>query len=174
MKQQHITDEELIDYLRGELDPAKDASILAHLESCADCRAQYDAQAQLTETLRGFARESERDLPQGVVASIWDAVERVDTPVSIWERLAAFLRPAIAVPVAAVLLVAMYFGLAAHRGDVVPAINAAYYLEDHAALNTTVPFSEGAALPATLEHDETGADQHWVAVDATMTTADAR
>ena len=174
MNQQHLTDEQLIDYLHREANPAADAKILAHLEACGDCRAHYEAEAELSEVLRGYARETERELPQGVVARIWDAVDRAEAPVSIRERLTAFVRPAVAVPVAAMLVVAVYFGLNTHRGDAAPSINAAYYLDDHAALNTTVPFSEGAAIPASLEHDETGSDQRWVAVNASMTTADAQ
>lgn len=174
MNQQHLTNEQLIDYLHREATPAADANALAHLESCAECRSHYEAEAQLSEVLRGYARDTERELPQGVVARIWDAVDRAETPVPFWERLTAFVRPAVAVPVAAMLLVATYFGLTTHRTDAAPAINAAYYFDDHAALNTTVPLSEGAAIPASLEHDETGADQRWVAVNASMTTADAQ
>lgn len=174
MNKQHLTNEQLIDYLHREASPAADASILAHLESCAECSAHYEAEAKLSEVLRGYAVESERELPQGVVARIWDAVDRAEAPMSIWQRLSASIRPAVAVPVAAMLLVATYFGLTTHRTDAAPTIGAAYYLDDHAALNSTVPLSEGAAIPASLEHDETGADQRWVSVSATMTTADAQ
>ena len=152
MKQQHLTTEQLIDYIHRELEPEADAGLLAHLEACAECRAHYEAEAKLSEILRGYARETERDLPQGVVARIRDAVDRAEAPVSLLDRITALLRPAVTVPVAAMLLVATYFGLTTHRGDAAPTINAAYYLEDHAALNTTtLPFSEGSALPATIE-----------------------
>jgi predicted anti-sigma-YlaC factor YlaD len=175
MNQQHFDNEQLVDYLHRELDPAQDAAILAHLETCAECRARYEAEARLSEVLRGHARASERDLPQGVVARIWDAVDRDAVRPNPWERFAALLRPIVAVPAAAVLVVAAYFGLTTlHNGPAPTTIDAAFYLDDHAALNSTLPFSEGAPLPATLERDETGSDQHWVAVAATMTTADAR
>jgi hypothetical protein len=42
-------------------------------------------------------------------------------------------------------------------------VDAGYLLDDHAALSSTVPFSESAVVPASLEQDRPGGDQQWVA-----------
>lgn len=175
MMKQHPTAEQLIDYLHRELQPSEDATMLAHLEECGQCRSLYESEARLSEVLRSHAHATERELPQGVVNSIWAAIEAQDVAPSFWERLARALRPIIAIPVAAVAVAAAFVGfIVFHPNASATTIEAAYYLNDHAALTRSVPFSEGIVVPTSLENDETGADQHWVAVDETMTTADAR
>ncbi|HET9028743.1 MAG TPA: zf-HC2 domain-containing protein [Candidatus Aquilonibacter sp.] len=172
MIEKHATTEDLIDYLHGELPPEADAGILAHLEQCAQCTALYDDQARLSESLRSYARSSERDLPQGVVASIWDAIEREERAPSSLQRLAAFLRPAYALPIAAVLVLGAFFGYTAtHRAAATTTIDAAIYLRDHASLNSTMPFGDGASEPATLRSDESASDQQWIASTGTSVVA---
>jgi anti-sigma factor RsiW len=162
MKQQHLDTDIIIDYLHHELAVDDDAHVMQHISACAECAALYDRQAQLTEALRGYARDTESDLPAGVVARIWYAVERESAGPSFIQQLRAFFRPVYALPVAAALIAAVYFGAMPHDNDSAH-IDAAYYLEDHAALTSTVPFNEGTVVPTSLENDETGSDQHWVA-----------
>src|SRR5215469_10734874 len=100
MNHEHTTTEAIIDYLHGELSPEADAALLVHLESCDECRAMYEEQARLSESLRTYGQMTERDLPQGVVARIWDAVEARPAQPSFGQRIAALFRPAIAVPIA--------------------------------------------------------------------------
>lgn len=172
MNQQHPSTDKLIDYIHRELSPEDDAAILLHVESCDACRERYEAEARLSEALRLHARETERELPQGVVASIWAAVDAAPAP-TFAERLRALLRPAVALPVAAAAAIAIYFGAsAAQHSGTMTTIDAAYYIDDHAALTSTTPFGEGNAVPSQLENDQPGNDV--VAVSSTMMlTADA-
>ncbi len=164
MNTTHIDIETLIDYLHNELAPGDDAVVMSHLAACAPCEALYQEQAKLSEALRGYARASERELPPGVVARIWDAVEAQRAPSAWAQRLSAWLRPVIAIPVAAAVALVLYFGVVQPRLSPASAvISAAYYLDDHAAITSTVPFSQGNIVPASLENDETGSDQRWVA-----------
>jgi len=174
MNNEHLELGTIIDYLHNELDAGDDAYVMAHLTSCAACNALYDEQAELTEGLRAYARATEQALPPGVIARIREAVEREAAP--RWsERFRAFLRPAYALPVAAALVLAMYFGISgSYRGPAPANIDAAYYLEDHAALTSTVPFNEGTVVPASLESEETGSDQHWVASTGASDIAEDR
>ncbi|MDQ2865787.1 MAG: zf-HC2 domain-containing protein [Candidatus Eremiobacteraeota bacterium] len=174
MNVKHPTQDQLIDYIRRELPPADDAAILLHVEACGECRAQYESEARFLEALRSHARSTERELPAGVINRIWSAV---DTPAeSTWqERLASLFRPAVAVPIAAVVALAVYFGAGAnYRVGAPTTIDAAYYLDDHAALTSTVPFGEGNAVPSQLRSDQTGGTNEVVSVNAaTIRTADA-
>ncbi len=148
MNQQHVTTEQLIDYLHGELAPGDDAEILQHLEHCGACALAYDEQARVSEALRAYARMSERELPQGVVNRIWDRIDREERSPSWGARIAAFWRPAIAVPVAALLVIGIFFGYSATHRTPITTIDASYYLQDHAAITGTVPFSEGIIVPS--------------------------
>ncbi len=172
MNKQHPTIDQIVDYIHRELSPEDDAALLLHIESCAECRVQYQTEARLSEALRVHARATERDLPAGVINRIWDVVDAPPQPA--WhERLTALLRPAVALPIAAACAVALYFGVAStHRGLPQATIDAAYYLDDHAALTSTVPFGEGTAVPSQFQNDQPSNDV--VAVDSeTITTADA-
>ncbi len=175
MTNEHTTIEELIDYLHHELTPEADAAMLVHLQSCAQCAAMYEEQARLSESLRAYARATERDLPQGVVARIWDAVEAKTPQPTVAQRIAAFFRPAVAVPIAAVLVIGAFFGYSAtHHAAPMITIDAAYYLRDHASLNSTMPFGESSVEPASLRNDESAGDQQWVSSTGVSTVADTR
>ena len=172
---QHLTPEQLMDYLHSALSPGEDASIHAHLADCAHCRDEYAAEVSLTESLRKQAVLEERELPGGVKAAIWNEIRSArPSPAA---RLAALWRPALALPLAAALALAVYFGSGVlHRQT--PAgttIEAAYYLQDHAALNNTVPFGDHTgANPAALENPSAAfADQTIVNVGAAAYVADA-
>ncbi len=145
----HPNHELLIDYLHGELAPGEDAALLQHLDNCTACRARYEDEIELSESLHAYARASERELPAGVRNAVWAAIESGERTPSWTQRVAAWLHPAVALPVAAVLVLAAFlgFGSSAHHGTT---IDAAYYLDDHAAVTGAVPFSEGNTVPAAL------------------------
>ena len=169
---QHATIENIIDYLHDELAPTDDARLHQHLESCAECRALYDEQAALTEALVAYKETSERDIPQGVINSIWAAVEQEHAKPSFIESLANVFRFPVLAPAALVVAIALFFGVRALQ-PTASSIDVAYYLQDHAALTNTVPFHEGSVEPATLQNDVTATDQHWVATTgASIVTAD--
>lgn len=173
MNTQHPSIDTLIDYIHHELAPAEDARILAHLETCEACRAAYEAEARVGEMLRVHALETERELPQGVVATIWDRVEHERSAPSFGERVRTLFRPAFAIPVGLAAAAALVIGLSvSHQQPDAPVIDAAFYLNDHASMSNTVPFNEGNVVPSGLN---AGEGQNAVAVTAaSMTTADAR
>jgi anti-sigma factor RsiW len=149
----HPNQELLIDYLHGELAPDDDAALLLHLDSCPPCRARYHEEVELSESLRAYARASECELPAGVRNAVWAAIESGERAPSWTRRVAAWLHPAVAFPIAAALVLAAFlgFGSSAHRGTT---IDAAYYLDDHAAVTSAVPFNEGNTVPAALYSPE--------------------
>ena len=105
----HYDRDTLIDYLHGALAPEADASLFAHLRSCADCNAVYDEEAALGEALRFAARTEELEFPSMIKARVWDAVRR-EKPSWI-QLLRTGWAPRVAVPVAAVVILAGYLGL---------------------------------------------------------------
>lgn len=153
----HITDEQLIDYLHQALAPEEDAAVHAHLDTCGPCASSYQDEAALTEALRARASAEERDLPSGVVASVWAAVEASRSR-SLLARLmtSTWLRPAVFLPLAAVIVMALL--ILPRLGPSAPAqtIDVAYYLQDHAAMGSTMPFADTNVLPASLENDNQG------------------
>lgn len=169
---QHLTTETLIDYMHGALTPQEDAAVYAHLETCTQCRSEYDAETSLTEALRSYAAQSEQELPSSVKAEIWNRVREARP--SALSRLRAWLRPAVAIPAVAVLAVGAYFGTSYLGTPGAPSIDAAYYLQDHAALNGTMPFSDRSINPVDLENESSVTTQRTaVNVQAASYTADA-
>lgn len=155
----HIAQETLIDYLHGELPPGEDAAVLVHLESCDACRAEYDSQASLSESIRAYAKMTETELPGQVRAAIWNAIEAGQR--ESWNaRVSAWLRPVAGIALAAAAAVAIFIGVSPH--EKAPAIDAMYYLEDHAALTNSVPFHEGSAVPSSLVTGVVMSDQQWI------------
>jgi anti-sigma factor RsiW len=153
MNQLHPTSEEIVDYLHGEVSPARDAAIHAHLAGCSECAEIRDSELSLTEMLRAYARADERELPAGVVATIRATVQY--QPPSLWERLSAAFRPAVAVPIAIAIAAFIYFGFRlAHGPAVASTIDASYYVESHAALSSTTPLSEDEPIPGALRDDD--------------------
>ena len=103
--------------------------------------------------LRAYARADERELPAGVVATIRATVQY--QPPSLWERLSAAFRPAVAVPIAIAIAAFIYFGFRlAHGPAVASTIDASYYVESHAALSSTTPLSEDEPIPGALRDDD--------------------
>lgn len=154
MNETHPSIEQIVDYLHGELPAAEDAAMHAHLAGCCSCDERRTEELALTERLRAHARAEERDLPPSVVAKIRDAIEERPTS-SRLERLRNGLRPIFLVPVAAAIALILYAGFGAWRGTIAPtAIDAAYYVDEHAARATIAPFSDDAPSALT-SYDET-------------------
>ena len=153
---EHLTTETLIDYLHHALPPQADAAVYTHLAECPTCANAYEYEAGLSEALRINARATEREFPSGIRESVLGLIERAPArSVGFADALREWLRPAIAIPAAAafvlVLLLVPHF--AAQSGP--PSIDAAYYLNDHAAMNGTMPFADAtSAVPASLTTDE--------------------
>lgn len=142
----------LDDYLHGALGPERDATIHAHLEACAQCRALYDEAAVVRDWLRNAARAEEREFPSIIKARVWEAVRAMPAPVSFADRLRALWRPAYAVPIAAALAVAAYLGVpGVHGGNAPAGVAATYLLEEHAALASDNPLADrGLIVPASI------------------------
>ncbi len=154
---QHLSNDTLTDYLHGELRPQDDALAHAHLLVCPTCRAARDAETSITEFVRAGAAAEEHEFPSLVSAVVWERIrEARPSPLG---RLSAFLRPAIAVPVAAVLLLGGWFASPLGHGSANGArsIDAVYYFQQHAAQSASSPLSEHSGLPVleTSMSDET-------------------
>jgi anti-sigma factor RsiW len=135
----HLSADTLVDFVHGELSPSDDAQTHAHLATCAPCREAYDLEASLSEVLRAAATADEREFPSLVSAAVWDRIRHA--PPTRAARIAAFFRPAFALPVAAALVIGGYFvSPLAHPSH--PTIDAAYYFEAHAAQTSQTPLSE--------------------------------
>ena len=173
---EHLSNDTIIDYIHGELPPAMDALAHAHVHACGACRAELERETRLSEALKFEAAQDDRDLPSIVKAQIWQVV-RSERP-SFSTRLMNLLRPAIAVPAAAVLVAVVYFASPiGHGGSArVPAmVDASYYLEQHAAEQIQSPFAERNTPTAVLEtSDEAGtADAGTITRTAATTALDA-
>jgi anti-sigma factor RsiW len=156
MNQQHPSIDQLIDYAHGELSAREDAAVHAHLAACADCAEAHDAEARLVDLVRKHARAEERELPPGLTTAIYARAASDNVPSSrwSWERLTASLRPAVVLPVAAAAVLAIYISISGWHGSArSDAIDATYYIENHAALASTMPFEESAAIPTMLTSD---------------------
>jgi anti-sigma factor RsiW len=148
----HYNADTLDDYLHGALGPERDATIHAHLETCAPCSALYDEAAQVRDWLRAAARAEEREFPSLIKARVWEAVRNAPAPMSFADRLRAFWRPMIAVPVAAAIAVFAYVGIPGVHNNGQPAgVAATYLLEEHAALASDNPLADrGLIVPASV------------------------
>jgi anti-sigma factor RsiW len=154
MNQTHPTPDELVDYLHGELPAPRSAAIAAHIAGCSECADARDAEVSLIQLLRDHARAQEREVPPGVVFGIWEKLR--NSPPSVWERLSAALRPAIAVPVAIAIAAFLFFSIKVAHGPAHAAtIDAGYYVENHATLDAATPLSEDDPIPQALASDVT-------------------
>jgi anti-sigma factor RsiW len=144
----HYTIDILEDYIHGELGTERDATIHAHLETCADCHALYDETVSVREWIRAAAQAEERAFPALIKARVWEAV-RNEQP-SLADRLRMWWKPMLAVPVAGVLAVVAFIGLPIH-GSATPGVAATYLLEEHAALASDNPLADrGLIVPASM------------------------
>jgi predicted anti-sigma-YlaC factor YlaD len=152
----HFTDDDLIDYLHGEVSDEVDARIHAHLAHCGDCSTRFDNEAAVGEMLRSSALAEERPFPPLIRAQVWAAI-RAAQPTPL-ERIRAFINPVVAVPIAAVLALLMYFSVPIVRGDraTAPTVAAAYYFEEHAAEGLENPLADHVNTNATLAYGQAG------------------
>ena len=152
MNETHPSIEHIVEYLHGELSPAEDAVIYAHLASCPDCEAKRTEEVAITEALRTYAQTTERDMPLGLATRIRSTA--VQTQPGTWERLFAGFKPAVLLPAAAALAVAIYIGYGRwHSSSAPTAIAATSYVNNHAAMAAGAPFGD-AAPPVTLTSDD--------------------
>lgn len=169
---QHLSTNTIVDYLHGGLPPSEDAAVHAHLDQCAVCRTQCDAETALTDLLRSAAANDERPLPPTLKAEIWSRI-RASRP-SALSQVLGWIRPATAIPIAAAIALAAYFGAAYLGPHGAPAIQAAYYLQDHAAMNGTMPFDDNSSMtPVDVGPSSVAANQSSVTVEPASFTADA-
>lgn len=132
----------LTDYAHHELDAAQDALVFEHVQSCAQCRAAWQAEVDLTESIR-YAYSEERELPMSVVAGVRMALRGRTAPTFL-DRVRAGLRPALVAPAAAVLLIVagvIWYGPSAWR----PAssqLSSSYFVRQHVAQTLGSPSSD--------------------------------
>ncbi|MBD5653929.1 MAG: zf-HC2 domain-containing protein [Candidatus Eremiobacteraeota bacterium] len=153
----HLSTDLLIDFLHGELSPAEDALAHTHMATCAACRAEYDLEASLTGALRASALAEEREMPSLVNAAVWQLIREARP--GPFTRVAAWLRPAVAVPIAALLIVGGWFALP--HPATAPTIDASYYFQTHAAQSSQTSLSErtsGAQAFETSSTRDSGGD----------------
>ena len=146
----------LIDYTHGELDAAQDALVYEHLQTCAQCRARWQAELDLTESVR-YAYSEERDLPMSVVASVRQAMRGERAPTFL-DRLSAALRPAIVAPAAAVLLIVAGVVHFSSTLKPVPELSSSYFVRQHIAQTLGSPSSERAWAAYLLTSENTKTD----------------
>ncbi len=129
----------LVDYERGELDAARDAAMHQHLQACADCRRQYEEDLALVDSLRAWA--APQGFPPSILAGVRQAMYEERAP-SFIERLRAVLRPAVAAPMAAaVLIVVAYAGY--HRANQPqPTMTGMDYVREHFAQTASLPSND--------------------------------
>lgn len=147
----HYTDDDLIDYLHGELAETDDVRVHVHLAQCTDCRSRYEAEASLGDMLRSSALAEEREFPASIRAQVYASV-RAAKP-TLLERIRAVISPLVAVPLAAALALLMYLGVPVLRGShatAPPTVSALYYLEEHAAQGQETPLADHLNTNATL------------------------
>ncbi len=152
----HYSDDDLIDYLHGELTDAVDVRVHAHLLECSDCRTRYDAEARLTELLQASPLAAERELPALIRAQVWAAIREAEP--TLLDRIRVFVRPVVAVPLAAMVALSLYVGIPGLHGDRAanaPTVAAAYYFEEHAAEGQENPLADhvNTSAPLALEHN---------------------
>jgi anti-sigma factor RsiW len=141
----HFTPDRLIDFIHGELSPVEDALAHAHLATCGACRVEYDFEASLGGALRSAAIAEEREMPSLVSAAVWQRIREAKP--GPFARLAALLQPAVAVPLAALLIVGGWFSLPYSHAAPRPTIEAAYYFQIHAAQSSQTSLSERTSQP---------------------------
>jgi anti-sigma factor RsiW len=130
----------LVDYERGELDAARDAAMFEHLHACPACHAQWQADLAVVESLRALLPE--REFPTAVLAGVRQAIHAQREP-SILERLRVALRPAIALPVAAAVVIAGGV-LGVRHSPPQPTLPGMYFVREHVAQTAGMPSSDRA------------------------------
>lgn len=149
--------ERIVDYTRGELSARDDADVHSHLAQCPECAGAHDRERRLMELLKAHARAEDRELPLGFASAI-RARAAADKGEPAWwaqHHVRAMLRPAAAIGIAALLVVAFVVSFTIPHGPAnANTIAPSAYLENHAALSSTVPLEDGTNAPIALTADE--------------------
>ena len=165
----HTTTDQLIDYIHGALGPQEDARVYSHIAECEACRLDYRAEVLLSEAIRTGAAAETLEFPSMIKAKVWQAI-RTEQP-TLLQRLRAAFIPAAAIPVAAAIALMVYFN--AGQGPAAPTIEAAYYLDEHAAHQVEIPLvdrSTGAATQLELTASTAAAEEQ-ITTDAPAAAA---
>jgi anti-sigma factor RsiW len=151
MNDRHLTSDELVDYLHGELPVAQDAAAATHLAACVSCVQARDAEAELTDMLRVMALRQERTMPSTMAASILDTAQR---PQPRLRGVTPLMRPAFLFPVAVAAALLIWFGVRTFTaGTPKTTIAASYFVNQHAMLSAIAPFADDAPIPAAFADD---------------------
>jgi anti-sigma factor RsiW len=147
----HLAPDLLGDYLRGELAPAEDALALAHLYACPACRLDLERETALTDYLRAAAAQETFELPAEVKAAVRQKLRVARS--GPFPSLLAALRPAFALPIAAAILIGTLTFPSVMRTiqPARPTIDAAFYLNAHAAQQAAEPLSEHNPMPTSVQ-----------------------
>ena len=153
----HLGNDTIIDYLHRELAPGEDAAVLLHLEVCEQCSLQLNLESAIAGRLRTAAKAEELELPLGMREAIMARLaEAAPTPL---ERLAAWLRPIVVVPlVAAAAAAAVLIPLGSHRAPA-QALPVMYYLEEHAAHAQENPLADRSAAVMMTSLEQTASSE---------------
>lgn len=141
---QHINSDTLIDYLHHELSPSEDARVLSHLEACESCAREMNVEASIGDRLRSAARLQELELPLGMRSAILARIaEEARRP---WDRLAAWLRPAIIGSVAAAVAAAAFYVGPTLQGARSNALPVSYYMQQYAVHAQQNPLADRGTM----------------------------
>jgi anti-sigma factor RsiW len=145
----------LVDYERGELDAARDAAMHAHLQTCASCRSEWEADLALVDSLRAWSAREERDFPASIMAGVRQATRR-EPQVAFLDRLRAVLRPEYAAPVAAAVIIAGGV-LGYHRAHTPqPTLTGMDYVREHVAQTAGMASTDRAWSTYVLTSENAG------------------
>lgn len=131
----------LVDFERGELDAARDAAMHAHLASCPACHHAWEADLGMVDAIR--VALPERDFPTSILAGVRQAMYAESAPQpSFLERLRVILRPVVAAPIAAALIVGGFF--VTHRTHETSQANMSGidFVREHVAQTADMPSSD--------------------------------
>lgn len=152
MNDVHLSADELVDYLHGELPVSRDAAVAMHLVQCRTCAEARDAEVSLIEMVRAVAQTQERPVPSAVMSSIRAAAARQGraAPGRAW-----YLGPLVALPVAVAAGVLIWFGIRPGAlNQPKTAIAAGYFVNRHAMFSPITPFADDAPIPAAFTSDD--------------------
>ncbi len=121
----------LTDYAHGELDAARDAAVFDHIQTCAQCRLELQAETELSDQIRA-AFGAERELPMAVVAGLRQSMRAQAAP-GIMEKLRALLRPAILGPAAAAVLLVIGVVRYDQMQPAPSELSSSYFVRQHVA-----------------------------------------
>jgi anti-sigma factor RsiW len=136
----HYDLDTLDDYLRGELDTARDAEVHAHLETCEPCGRAYDEAATVRDWIRTAAAAEELAFPSMIKARVWEEIR--SAPPSRFAWLRTGWRPWLALPVAAALALFAYVEIPAVHGGAPAGIAASDLLIEHSAQMADNPLAD--------------------------------